>query len=409
MTDKTEYYDVQNDSYFRALKGSILLVRWKLEFLTHGESAIGMIYNISTGDSGQLSISKNQGIRRSCSLSISNQNAEELPTYNSTFWHNRKFKIYLGIETSSSIYWFSQGVFVTTSADSDRTTKSLMISASDKFAFWDGSINLRMTTESYKIYGGSYLGDSIRQTLLLRMSGESGLPIDPIEPIIDMSLEDIALNSDITINAGSYFGDYFTELATMYYLNVYYDVMGRLNFQLEKDYNSFYTEHVFSDENTQYYNATTNYGYDGINSITVSTDHSDSENYTYTAVNENPMSPINIYSGIGLKTQDVITVSLPDANDQKTQEDKLKEFAEYYLNKISMDSLSRSFSTIIIPHLDVDMAIGLTDNYYDEIQQKYIIQSIDFSMGENSMKITATNLNQIPTNKYQFQQKIIIA
>ena len=69
----TEYYENSNSRYYKILNNSIKIYKFKIELLNHYEHAIGEIVNdISSDTQGQITINKQQGMRRSCSFSLIN-------------------------------------------------------------------------------------------------------------------------------------------------------------------------------------------------------------------------------------------------------------------------------------------------------------------------------------------------
>ena len=111
-----EYYNKIDSTYMKAVKNHLLPTKIKIEILSHFEDAIGQITNDLDYASGSITINREQGCRRSCSINIIDDKEKYLPNEDSCFWYNRKFKIYLGVCVNTDTYWFSQGVFVTKSA-----------------------------------------------------------------------------------------------------------------------------------------------------------------------------------------------------------------------------------------------------------------------------------------------------
>ena len=59
-------------------------------------------------------------------------------------------------------------------------------------------------------------------------------------------------------------------------------------------------------------------------------------------------------------------------------------------------SINVSFRTVIMPHIDVDETVLITDNYYNWDQQKFLIQSITVPFGIGESQINATNIQWLP-------------
>lgn len=316
-----EYYNRWDKRYSWLLNQPVVSYRFKVEILDHNEHAYGEITkDVSDTEHCNININKSQGIRRTCSLTMIDVDKKYIPSVNNPFWYNHKFKLYFGVvdNIKGDTYWFPQGVFATQDASARRGVVS--ISGVDKYAFLDGTLNVHMVSGgSYTIEAGVPIGECVRQTLLLEMGNGDGYntadgrimihsqAIDTVEPLIDKEYEETALPHDIVLDEGQYLGDALNEIATSIGANIYYDVNGRLN--LTKIFNDdipFY--YVYSGEywhfdeiHETYIEPNANYSFDGCNYITVSTDNADDgEVASYTAINDNPQSPISI-SAVGYR------------------------------------------------------------------------------------------------------------
>ena len=100
-----EYYNKIDDRYLNALKQTIIRPVFKIELMDFAENIIGeLTQDISTEDSGSISINYQQGVRRSCSLTLINAN-ENLKLTEGKYslgenglWIDTKFKLYIGIK-----------------------------------------------------------------------------------------------------------------------------------------------------------------------------------------------------------------------------------------------------------------------------------------------------------------------
>ena len=312
----TEYYNRWDSHYLWLLQQPVVNYRFKVELLDHNEHSYGEITrDVSSTEHYTINVNKSQGIRRTCSLTMINVERKYLPSVNNPFWYNRKFKLYVGVidNRNGDTFWFPQGVYVCQTATANRGTVN--INGIDKFGFLDGSLNVHMLYYGMTLDAGSKIGEVVRRTLMLEMGDGSsksvfsswspihGHPIDPKLPIIDKEFEALELPKDIVLNEGQYLGDALSDIATSIGADIYYDVNGRLN--LTKIFNDdipFY--YIYSGEywhfneiHETYIEPNANYSLDGCNYIVVSTDNADDgEVSTYTAVNDNPQSPLSISS-----------------------------------------------------------------------------------------------------------------
>lgn len=398
-----EYYNKWNARYCWLLTQPVISYRFKVELLDHWEQSHGeIVANVSTDEHFSININKEQGSRRTCSLTMIDINKKYLPNENHAFWYNKKFRLYVGVaDTNGDTYWFSQGVFVCQNASAER--HRVTINAIDKYGFLDGTLNIHMVHETYKIEAGSKIGEAIRALLMLEIG--NGMPIDPITPLISGEFENIETISDIVIDPGRYLGDILSEIASMIGADIYYDVNGRL--KVERIFNDnipFYYIYRgawwhFNDIHENYIAPSINYEMDGCNYIVVSTDENEGEVYSYTAINDNPHSPIAV-SKIGYRgdqNNPITYIPVGDGTYTTDLEDKCRQYAEYLLLQKTCPTLAINFTSVMMPHLDVGEIVTITDNYFELDAAPFLIQSLTMNCVE-PMTISAVNIQWLPTD-----------
>lgn len=402
-----EYYNHFSDDYNYEIGKHLRCMKIKLEILDHWEFSIGEIINdLSANSVGTININLEQGCRRSCSFSIVDKKRKYLPTKNSPFWYNRKFKLSIGLVVGKDIYWFSQGIFVTKSATANNRT--LSIEGIDKFGYWDGSLKTQMclmetSTDIAHMSKGTKIIELIKDTLMLDMG--NNLPTDPIEPIIDGTFKDVELYDDIVLSEGQYIGELFITLCNMYGANCYYDTEGHLRFErVFNDNIPSYYRHMSPDYYFNNPKITDNilnvqYDYDGYNIVTVSTDNTEGEIYSYTAKNTNPQSPVNIYD-VGARGYDggVVYISLGDTTDCENGKEKCRQYAEYLLLQNTIMNVHITFEYPLIPHLDVNHTICLSSDYYGYENEIFLIQSLTLPLGLGVISVEATNIKWLSSD-----------
>ena len=394
-----EYFDAYPLGYYNALKDNRNHYVIKLELLSHYESVIGEIEkDLSLSAQGQININYQQLSRRSCNLTLINVENAYLPNPNGVVWINRKFKLWIGVRTESDTYWFSQGVFVIQSAASDGHT--VIIEGIDKGGILNGTTKLGMTETEYKVESGSNIAQLIKDSLLLTVGEDEDRPLDPIPPLIDVSFRNIVTQAELTLNSDEYIGDLFTRLAEGYGADVYYDTNGRLRFEglIDGDridgYKYLPTLWKYGDIMADYGQSNVEYQFDGINTVTVYTNATGIENVSYTAHNNNPLSPLRC-GAVGIKRLESQEITYVNVSKEDMLQ-RCKDYANYLLYKQSFMGMNASFSSIIIPHLDVNSAIEITDSLRGFENEKFIIQSITIPLSAGEMNITATNVNWLP-------------
>lgn len=398
-----DYYNKIDNAYLAELHKPMRKMYVKMEILSHYEGAIGEITSDLSSTDGSITINKEQGCRRSCSLSIIDRSGKYIPQKDSSFWYNRKFKIFIGLQVDENIYWFPQGVFVTKSANSNG--RRLNVEGVDKYGFLDGTLNARMCLVEYQASvtnskKGTNIATLIKDTLMLDLG--NNIPLDPVEPIIDPIFYNVTLYDDIVIDEGGYLGEIFDKIAEMYGANIYYDVNGRLrmervfNYNLPSWYRHLSPQFELSETEITETDINYTYNYDGVNIITVTTDNTSGEIYSYTAKNENPQSPVNI-NAIGYKGLDGGTYYIPlgDTNEESGVE-KCRQQAEYMLLQHTCMSTGISYNLPITPHLNVDNTVRVSNDYYNFDKQLFIVNSITMPLSATEMSIEATNLQWLP-------------
>lgn len=440
-----EYFNNNTPAYRQALKrNAVIRYLIKIELLTYSEATIGEITkDLNVDAQGQISINYKQLTRRSCSLTVANVERKYLPSPDNMIWYNRKFKLWLGIlDDHEDIYWFSQGVFFTVSATANAHTVS--IEGVDKGGALDGTLKTNLAEVQYILKSGSTMTDIVRDVLSLNMGAGAtmsnsvayagaSMPIDPIPPLIDLAYNEQRIKADISVDANNHLGKLLTDMADNYGADIYYDTNGYLRMSAQADvflndgykYMGHQWDFVnlsagFSDPNYQY-------SFDGCNCVTVYTSLSSDvqalinaqeeakqdeevepenltdtidtkpvENVTYTAYNVNPMSPLRV-GAVGLRRMENTEVDYIDTTETDML-DRCKQYAIMLLHRQSLIGMNLTFKCPIIPHLDVNKTIGITDEYQHIEAQTFVIQSITIPLASGSMEVTATNINWLPSN-----------
>ena len=290
-----EFYNVVDKDYINLCKQQVLDVRIKVELLDHYEHTIGEVTTKVSSTSGSISVKYNQGVRRTCDITIDDINKEMLPNNeNSVFFVNKKFKIYIGLykknwsksgsdgtgvyhnSRDDTIYWFSQGIFITQSCDYDKKNGVLHLSGVDKFGFFTKDLNQHTLQNTYHISADSKLGQLISDIITIDMG--NGMPTDTQTPIIHTSFVDQVLPYDIEKTANETIGDILVEIATAFNADIYYDVDGHLVFEpnIIDDYNRQAPVFEFGKNDSALIDMSLDFNYgDIVNQITVTGDNSD--------------------------------------------------------------------------------------------------------------------------------------
>lgn len=450
-----EYYNIVDDKYTNALKQNIIRPVFKVELMDFAENIIGeLTQDISKEDSGSISVNYQQGVRRSCTLTLINV-SDNLKLKKGKYlldengiWINTKFKLYTGIKIprfevvqpemiydqskdniiyqdnepnillyqnqsqkiEEDIYWFSQGVYLLTdpSVFRDMSKRTITINGVDKFCVFGSETNFNQTEATYKIEANSKVNKVV--TSILKFDKGNGLPLDVVEPYIDpnikvlvseelgeVPLAQVELPFEIDKSPETYFGDILIELANIYACDIYYDTEGRLHLEKgneQQTMENFASLWDYSDKETEYYAPQLNYDFKSVyNVIKVVGNNPATNLFVYTAKNTDPSSPTRI-SLIGEK---ILYIESSFCYNQ----DRTKDFANYMLRKKSMVPLTLSFQSSFIPHLDVNKVITITDEYLNYTQQRFMIQSLNIPLTTKSLiDVECTNTAIIPYFEY---------
>lgn len=389
-----EYFNQITDKYLDLLHGDTHhKYTLKLEILGENGYVVGDITkDIDKEVSGQININYQQMVRRSCSLGIANVNNKYLPTPDNPFWIDSKFILWLGLRSTEDTFWFSQGVFITKSAT--LTNHILSIEGIDKGGILNGDLGTTVLKENCIVQRGSSITTFIKDTLSI---SENGYMIDTTQPLIDTRFNNIRIQTDMTINRDEHIGKLFVDIADSYNADIYYDVEGRLNLApAVKDYTSIGSQFDFTDENSHYMDSNLTYNYGVVNAVTVYSNLSTDEeqNVSYTAYNRNPQSPFNVKA---IKTRYMSATELKYANVSKSEMMKrCRDYAKHLLLSNSLMKMTESFNTCIVPHLDVNKPITITDKSKGLDHTMFVVQSLSIPLSAGNMSVDATNLSYLP-------------
>lgn len=394
----TNFVDVYNTDYISLVKASVIKPKFKIELLDLYENTIGEITkDISADNSGSISINYQQGVRRSCSFTLSDTFGKYRPMSNDNiFGFNTKFKIYVGLENiqTGETYWFSQGIFYTTNPTSSHanSNKTVTVNGVDKFGIFTSDTGYNQLEGTYIVPAKSKLYAVVKDILSLELG--NGYMIDPKEPHIDAEFIDYELPYDIKKSPGSYMGDILIELGNVLGADIFYDTNGILNITsgtTDITYSKQSSIWDFSDVLPEYSNGSVSLNtIDAINIVkVVGNQVNDSEIYIGNAENHNPLSPTAIEK-IGRKIYYEESANLPN-------QARADEYAKYVLNSKSIIQTAIGFSSTLIPHLDVNRVITITDDYYKYEQERFIIQSITMPLDSKTlMSISCNNIASLP-------------
>lgn len=397
-----EFYDVVNENYIELCKSQILNVKVKVEILDHYENSLGEVTTKISTTSGSISVKYNQGVRRTCDISICDINKEMIPNNEySPFFVNKKFKIYIGLYKSNYkpyqddvVFWFSQGVFVTTNCDYDKKNRVLTLSGVDKFGFFTKDLNQHTLQNAYHISADSKLGKLISDIISIDMG--NGMPTDVKTPIIYTGFVNQLLPYDIEKTANETIGDILIEIATAFNADIYYDTNGRLVFEpnIIDDYNRQASVFEFNKNDSSLIDISLDFNYGNIvNQITVTGDNSDGVVYSSTATNENPISSLRV-SNIGIKAADVEETAMGYSDK------RCSDYANYLLKKKMRMAIAGTITCTPLPHLDCNRVVKVYQNEEDVNEINFLIEEIQIPLNPEAYTLSVCNIQDLPLTCY---------
>jgi hypothetical protein len=119
----------------------------KIEILNQNDKVIDEVSGSAIG--GNYNIDSTSAIRRTCSITFNLENGY-LPSENSIFWINKRFRLYIGLKEmrTNSIYWFNKGTYAIKdpSVSIAINENTISINGLDKMALYNGDIGGQLET-----------------------------------------------------------------------------------------------------------------------------------------------------------------------------------------------------------------------------------------------------------------------
>lgn len=374
--------DIDND-YYNSLKSNSIKPIFQLYYLYEDET-IREDLSPYLIDGGELSIVNQSGLRRKLSVEIKNEKAEWSPNPVYGFlWKGCKFKLYTGFKTAVAEYIRPAGVFVLSDFDVSGKYKEGVYSLRmvDKFGELDGTVGGSII-DGYCIARDSNIYDVICSLL-----GNNENIFFPSE----LKKETTPYTLSYAMGSSETKGSIIKTLAQMVNLDVYCDEYGNYIFEECSDsvvVNSKAPIWTFSKDDLEYVEPTYKIDFQKVyNIVVVEGANLNGNIVTATAKNENAKSPTNI--SVFKETPLYIT------DENISSEDSAKKRAEYELYKNSLLPISVDFSSVLIPHLDVNQVVQINDDRFDFPYDRYLINSINIPIsGTCKTTLNVTNIRE---------------
>jgi hypothetical protein len=369
-----------DDTYKNALMNLNRHQIYKIEWMDKNENVVDEI----TTDTleGSISIERQNGARRSCNLTLDNSTGIYAPNKDGLIYLNKKFKLSSGL-LIDGVEVFPpecvQGVFNLGNpvVNSSPASETLSIEGYDNFALLNGTIDGAFH-ELTIINRGEPISEVIRT-----IATSAGLIQSPLVYLIN---ENTAYT--MSKEPGSTYEEILTDIALMISYDVYFDVMGRLNFRPQPDELYLSPLWVFDKTLDPFMSYSHNYNYlDVKNNILVYGENINGEQMKATAQDNSIFSPTSI-DRIGMRTK-VITDTLI-----ATQE-LARERAAFELKSSITPYEYIDISCLNIDFLKEGDIIILNDEANGVYYERYIINQINRGLKfDDAMSITAYKVRE---------------
>ena len=385
----------------------------KIEWMNNDGSSYGEITNSYVDMSGTVSVSMENGTRRTADIELDNSNGEfSVDVYN--LWYGKMVKLWMGLYLSDgSPYYFPQGVFYVNSVEESNTPlqRTVSLHLIDKWCFLDGTMwgNL---DGIYIVPIGSNIYDALTKLLKTsRFTGENvdeaGEPqtnaVDPIMPnLSSYYLTKTYKDGETTYNAidtpyeirmeyGKTYADILLEFATILGAYIYYDVDGRLTIEPTQDDIVDSSKPIlwtFTPNEQEFLSEDSSHDFGTFyNDIIVIGYTTNGKQAKGRAQNKNTASPTSIPI-VGIKTYP------PYENTAYYTDEQCNELAEYYLKRQTIKQRSVQISSAPMFHLRENRLIECVRPYTME-KEALLISGYDLPIGTTgTMSITATSVNE---------------
>lgn len=387
--------------YLDALKKNARLIT-KVEWLNPDGS---VAFDIS-GDAiqgGSLSVSYQNGIRRTADITIDNSRGAYDMNVNN-MWFGQQIKLSVGIELrSGDMYYLPQGVFYINPPAFSYTPsgETVQLSLVDKWAYLDGTLFGKLEG-IYQLNVDDNLFTAVEQ-ILLKDRG-NGYPIDNIVPMMSTYYKDktITYNDKVIpilncpytsrFNMGSSYADIFSEICTMLVGEIGYDKTGRLRIDsVQTDVVDSQREIMwdFSTESSELINYSITPKVDAVyNDIIITGAVINGAIVKGRATNTNVKSPTSVQY-IGYKT-------FSEEQSKYYSNEQCQELAEYKLRLSQALSESISITCIPLPHFTENQLITLQKPGDSYVRTPYLVQSYTLPLAQTgTMTITGTSVGTI--------------
>lgn len=372
---------ISNARFNEYLQESIHKRIYKIEFLRNEDESPYLSIESDVENGGSVNTSFNEGVRRTSSFRIINNNLQYNDVVDSLTIRS-KYRISLGYEIDGEKYLIPRGVyfFSNPTFDSSNSSHTIDISGVDKWAGLNGT-NGGILEGTYLASAGTNFADFIKSLLVISIVN------DVKEPLIDTSLLTKTLPFDITRGAGSTVSDMILEACFALSSYCYYSDDGRLvvePFIQDTLKGSVYT---FDKSDINYLTSSkTQLNDEVFNSVQITADNTQSSTVLYYEAINNRLDDKNSFANVGVKKVKPITNWVKGITTQSEIEFR----ASWELQRYTLNDSTFNISCRPIYGLDVNQVVRLDDDACSAHNERCLIYSISEPIGTSGTEsITA--------------------
>lgn len=384
-----DFFNTESEEYLQLAKANKKNVVTRIEILTEDEQVIAEIGDETIVDSDNYDCEYAQGTQAKLSFSVPNISPIYTGGESGWFWYTRKIKYWKGLynPTNGNKYLFSKGIFIVTGINVNFNTVD--VTCTDKFGALTSDYGSTALDKSLKIEIESTVERFVSS--LLALPKGNGQPLDCKKPLVDYNVRSIPTGEELELAAGTYAGDILLQFCNTLKCRIYYDRDGVLRVS-EGHLDYAYENKAVSWE--FYDGAVANaidisLSYDfpkAKNSVTVWGTDFENREYTATAENHNAKSALSIEK-VGYRVAPV------KENLYGYTQKNVDDFAQMYLEMLTVVGTSVSVECPMLPHLEVEQCVNVSAERLN-LDKKLLISGISYS--GNNMNISLVNLDNLP-------------
>lgn len=330
--------------------------------------------------SGNITLNKEEGVRRTCNFSLANYDSS-LTEFANNLSLGDMFRVWLGEIIDDEEVLFCQGTYLfnNPTCTSNQGDRQISISGTDKWSLLNGAHG-GIIEGTYIVYAGSTFGDMVRRTLNLDIVS------DPITPNIHPSLENAEITYDITKTSGNTIADIMLDVALNIGAYVYYDAFGRFTaIPMDEDIYKP-SSYIFKEGDVSYLSSSRTVGLEDVyNSVLVISENvTETQDVIMTELkNEDPSDPNSIVN-CGRKKVYIV----PDYLAGISTQDLCDARAVYELRKIKEKYSALTIECLSVLFLNEGDVIQIDvpemrqeQGYSFSEDNRYLITSISRNIG----------------------------